>query len=120
MRNFRVFINDVARKPPFIMPFIGVAHILWLLWAIWGNRYFPIISMPWLQVIWLIAYIVCWVAACDLRKWGALGYILLTLLNVSLYLLIKDVYHRDMYVSNLFLLDGMFSFFLLYFFKLFH
>jgi hypothetical protein len=120
MRNFKTFVTDVARKPPQIMPFVAIAHVLWLVYTIWGLRYISVSSIEWLQVLWLLAYTTCWVAACDLRRWGALTYILLTLANTSLYLLLHTVYEREAYMSSLFLLDGMFSFYLLLFYKRFN
>ncbi len=119
MRGFKAFVVDVARKPPVVMPFVGVAHILWLLWTIWQNRYTQINGVEWLQVLWMLAYTISWIAACDLKKWGAIVYILLTVLNVSLFLAIKNGYDRSVYTSNLFLLDAMFSFYLLLFYKRF-
>lgn len=117
-RGFKGFITDVARKPPIIMPLVAVAHVLGLMWIIFhtnaGN-----IEMQWLQIVWMVAYTASWIAACDLRKWGAFSYIVLTLVNVTLYLTVKNFYDRDFYMSNLFLIDGMFSFFLLFYYKQF-
>lgn len=119
MRSFSSFLKDVTRKPPHMMPFVALAHVLWLLWTIWGLRYISVASIEWVQALWLIGYTVTWIAACDLRKWGALGYMLLTLLNVCLFLLLKNINDRELYMSNLFILDGLFSFFLLFFYKRF-
>jgi hypothetical protein len=119
MRTFKNFVRDVATKPPVVMPFVGLAHVLWLVWAIWQNRFVPLHGVEWLQVLWMLAYTVSWIAACDLKKWGALCYILLTMLNVCLFLIMKNSYDRSVYTSNLFLLDGMFSFYLLLFYKRF-
>lgn len=120
MRNFKTFVIDVVRKPPQIMPFVALAHMLWLLYTIWGLRYIHISSIEWLQVLWLAAYTTSWIAACDLRRWGALCYILLTIGNTSLYLILHNVYDREAYMSSLFLLDGIFSFYLLFFYKRFN
>jgi len=115
-RTLTQFVRDVFKKPPVIMPYVALAHIFWLLWTVWmcvtGS-----FALLWLQVGWMIAYTVCWVAACDLRRWGAVGYILLTVLNTTIFLVVKSVYTRDIYTSNLFLLDALFSFYLVFFYR---
>jgi|ERR1043165_3509750 hypothetical protein len=118
-RGIKGFFIDVARKPPLVMPFVGIAHVLWLLWVLWQCRVSPIGSIEWLQVLWLAAYSISWIAACDLRKWGALSYMVLALINTSLFLLVKNVNDRELYMSNLFILDAIFSFYLLFFYKRF-
>jgi hypothetical protein len=107
-RSLVQFLRDVAKKPPVMMPFIAAAHLFWLLWTIW---------MLWLQVGWMLGYTIFWIAACDLRRWGAIGYILLTVLNTSIFLGVKSIYTRDIYTSNLFILDALFSFYLVFFYR---
>lgn len=119
MRAPKQILIDLVRKPPMIMPMIAIAHILWLVWTVWGNRLLPFGSIEWLQALWLVAYTVFWLAACDLKRWGAIGYLLLSVGNITIYLLVKDVYMRQMYLSNLFIVDVLFSFFLMFSFKKF-
>jgi hypothetical protein len=114
MRNIKTLITDIVRKPPLLMPFVAGAHLLGLFWVVWGLRAVPIGNIEWLQAVWMLAYAICWLAACDLRQWGATGYILLSVINVVLYVFIKNPNNRDLYVSNLFILDVLFSLFLLY------
>lgn len=115
-RSLVQFLRDVAKKPPVMMPFIAAAHLFWLLWTIWmcatGS-----FAMLWLQVGWMLGYTIFWIAACDLRRWGAIGYILLTVLNTSIFLGVKSIYTRDIYTSNLFILDALFSFYLVFFYR---
>ena len=67
----------------------------------------------------MAGYTLFWLAACDLRKWGAMGYIILTLINASIYLAIRNgKVPRDL-MSNMFLLDGLFSVFLVFYYKRF-
>ena len=99
-----------------MMPYVAAAHVLWLLWTVW-TCLSASIGVLWLQALWMAAYTICWVAACDLRKWGAIGYVLLTVANTSIYLGVKNVYDRDLYASNLFILDALFSFYLIVFFR---
>lgn len=118
MRSFKGFVTDVARKPPVVMPYVALVHVLWLLWTIGQSVQMPF-GIQWLQVIWMLVYTTAWVAACDLKKWGAIIYILLSITNTAIFLLAKDIYSRDMYTSNLFVIDGLFSFYLLLYFKKF-
>ncbi len=120
MRSAKAFVTDLFTKPPSILfPLVGLAHVLWLLWTIWSDRYVPFIDPARLQILWILGYTIFWLAACDMRKWGALGYMFLTLLNIVIFLTATTLYARDMYMSNLFLIDGVFSFFLLFYFKRF-
>ena len=119
MRNFKQVITDLIKKPPMLFPFIALAHLLWLVWTIWNNTSVPVGGVEWLQVLWLLVYTICWLAACDLRKWGAIGYMLLTMTNVVIFLTARTVYARDVYMSSIFLIDVMFCFFLLLYYKRF-
>lgn len=110
------FLADVAGKPPVVMPFAAVVHVLWLSWTVWTCMAGPM-GLAWLQVAWMLSYTVCWVAACDARKWGIFGYVLLTLVNTALHAGVKSIYQREMYTSSLFLVDVLFSFYLVLFFR---
>jgi hypothetical protein len=119
LRSLKEFIVDLVRKPPILFPLVGLFHILWLFWTIWDDRFLAFPGIEWLQVLWMIGYTVCWLAVCDLRKWGALGYIALTVLNVALHFAVKNGKVSELYMSNLFLVDGIFSLFLVFYYKLF-
>jgi len=99
-----------------MMPYVALAHVFWLLWTLWmcitGSS-----TVLWLQAAWMLAYAIFWIAACDLRRWGAISYILITILNTCIFLVVKNVYTRDIYTSNLFLLDALFSFYLVFFYR---
>ena len=116
MRSFKQFTVDIVKKPPLSFPLIGLFHLLLLLWTVWDDRKEPF-DIVWLEVAWLVGYTFFWIAACDLRKWGAMGYFLLTLLNISLYLATRNHKIPQGYFSNMFLLDGLFSIFLLFSYK---
>jgi hypothetical protein len=118
-RTFKQYLSDITRKPLILFPLVALAHILWLLWIVWGNRHVPIYDIEWLQAAWMLGYTIFWIGACDYRKWGALGYIVLTLLNMILFVAVKNINLRELYMSPIFLLDDLFSFFLLFFFKRF-
>jgi hypothetical protein len=119
MRSLKELVTDLVKKPPMLFPLVGLFHILWLLWTFWTCHDEPFPDLIWLELAWAIGYTAFWLAACDMRKWGAIGYILLTLLNVSLYMAVRNGQISRDYLSNMFLLDGLFSVFLLYYFKRF-
>ena len=115
-------IVDLAKKPPILFPLVGLFHIVWFLitfWSLVSDKHVPFGGVEWLQVLWFGGYTFFWLVVCDMKRWGALGYILLTLLNVSLYLAIRNGKISAVYLSNMFLLDGVFSFFLLFYYKRF-
>ena len=119
MRSFKEFIVDIAKKPPILFPLVGLFHLFWLLWTIWSDHNEPFPGIVWLQVLWLAAFTFFWIGTCDLRKWGALGYIILTIVDTSVYLAVRNNMLSEMYISNIFLIDGLFSVFLLYYYKQF-
>ncbi len=102
-----------------MFPLVGLFHVLWLLWTVWDDRLVPFPGIEWLQVLWMFVYTLFWIAACDMRKWGALGYIALTLINLSFNFAVKNNKVSILYMSNMFLLDGIFSLFLIYYYKIF-
>lgn len=116
MRNLKTFVTDVVRKPPMVLPFVALAHVLALVWtAIHASSANDIIEMAW-----ILAHTICWLAACDLRIWGVHGYLAITVANTLMYLSLKNVYDRDMYTSDLFLIDAVFGIFLVLYYKKFH
>lgn len=119
MQSFKAFFTGIIRKPPILFPIVGLFHILWLLWTIWDDRHVPFPDVVWLELVWMVGYTTFWLAACDLRKWGALGYVLLTMLDVlfSLAAYYGKIGHS--YPSNMFLLDVVFSMFILFYYKRF-
>jgi hypothetical protein len=119
VRNFKGFVVDIVTKPPILFPLVALFHILWLLWTIWSDRAVPFPDVAWLEVLWMVCYTVFWIGACDFKKWAAVGYILTMLLNASLYLAISNGKLSREYMSNMFLLDGLFAFFLVFYFKRF-
>ncbi len=119
MRSFKELTTDLIKKPPMLFPLVGLFHVLWLLLFIVLDYKEPFPNIVWLGVVWTLGYTVFWLAACDLRKWGALGYIALTLINTVLYYIpFKGGVHTE-YGSNMPLIDGLFSFFLVFYYRRF-
>ena len=119
MRTIREFTIDIVKTPPIAFPLIGLFHILWFLWIIYSDRYEPFPDLVWFEVLWMTGYTIFWFAACDMRKWGARGYIIMTLINAVCFILARFHIISTDYVSNMFVLDVLFSMILVYYYKKF-
>ncbi len=107
-------------KPPVVMPLVAMAHVVALVYTlVTAVQLGAGAAWYWLQPLWLLLYTVCWLGACCLRKWGMYTYLLLTIINSVSHIAIKDLYWKDVVSSNLFLVDILFSFFLIIYFKRF-
>lgn len=120
MRNFGTFIRDVIRKPPVIFPWIALFHVVMLAYVLWIFHTEPLFSVGWLQPLWMLGYTVCWLFVCDMRRWAAYGYMLLTSVNLLLYAFSGDVILRDLYTSALLLIDAGFCVFIMIYFRRIH
>lgn len=118
MNKVTVWLTGLWKKPPFIFPCIAIGHLFWLGITSYGLKDSPF-GKEWIGLAWLLAYTVCWIAVCDLRKWGAMGYVIITMLNQGLYLAFSSDIERKIYCSSLWMIDIMFCFFILFFFKKF-
>ena len=119
MRNFKTLLQDVATKPPLIFPFIALFHLFSVFYVLYTAdvKEFGIAEL--ISIAWMAGFTIFWLGACDLKKWGAWGYMGLTLLDALLFIALKTTYDRKVYVSSIFIIDGIFSFFLLFFYKRF-
>lgn len=102
-----------------LFPLVALGHIIWLLLLVWNVRAEPMGSYAWIDVYWMLAFTACWIGVSDLRKWGAIGYVLLTIVNITIFLAVKDVFLNRAYRSSLFEVHILLCFFLLVYFKRF-
>jgi hypothetical protein len=116
LSDLKTFIKGVTTKPPLIFPLVALAHLLWLVYSLWAARTATVANMEWIQPLWMVGHATFWIFTCDGRKWAAMGYILLSCLNLALYFGLLR-YQRDMYTSPMFPTDLMFSFFVLFFYR---
>jgi hypothetical protein len=119
MRNIKQFITDLIKKPPMIFPFIGGFHLFWLVRTALHTRAATLTSDT-IQLAWMTGYTLFWLAMCDLRKWGAWGYMILTAVDLGLFFLPKSAYDRDLYTSSLLGMNVVFCLFILLYFKRFN
>jgi hypothetical protein len=119
MRSAKQFLSDIIKKPPMLFPLVGLFHVLWLLWVLWGAHDEPFPNIVWLQVLWMTVYTFLWLAICDLRKWALYCYVFLAVLNTLLFLAARKGMISPDYYSDILWVDLLFSIFLLYYFKKF-
>jgi len=118
VRDIRTFARDIIKKPPVIFPWVALFHFVMLVYQLWLYHDSPFPSIDWLQPGWMLAYTMLWLFVCDMRKWAALSYIAISMLNLLLYLNVMGV-QLNIYSSPIYLIDILFSFFLLFFYKRF-
>lgn len=118
MRSIKTFARDILKKPPVIFPWVALFHIAMLLFQVWLYHDSPFPSKDWIQPAWMLVYTIAWLFVCDMRKWAALLYIALSMGNLVLYLNTVNT-HISPYYSPIYLIDMLFSFFLLFYYKRF-
>lgn len=121
MRNLKTFIKDISTKPPLLFPLVALFHVLATLYIVWDVSDAPWPGMEWLNPLWMLAYTICWIAASDLRKWGGISYIILTVADLAILFATNSLNtgRADLYSSPLFPLDVIFCFFVLFYYKRF-
>ncbi|MGN6568181.1 MAG: hypothetical protein ACTHJ0_09525 [Flavipsychrobacter sp.] len=116
MRDIKTFVRDLIKKPPQLFPLVALFHIAMLIYTIWndiGESYL------WIQILWIVGYTIFWFFICDMRKWAAIGYLSLTVIDLILRFALKSPNDLAIYVSDMFILDVLFSFFVLFYYKRF-
>ena len=118
MRDLKTFLKDITIQPPVLFPTVAFVHVLWLLWTIWSVIQQPGLSTE-INVLWMLAYTTFWIATADMRKWGAIGYVLVTTIDIILYFTVHTKGVMLDYGSPIFILDILFCFFIMFYFKRF-
>jgi hypothetical protein len=113
------FLKRILRKPPLVFPWILLFHLFILCYTIWSYSEFPFPSEAWIAPLWLLVYTLCWLFVCDLRKWAAIAYLLLTMINMALSFFLKNATDLAVYTPPFLLIYILFSFFILFYFKRF-
>jgi hypothetical protein len=113
------FFKRIIRKPPVLFPLVALFHFIWLGYSIWNYSSEPFPSAAWIQPLWILAYAVSWLFVCDMKKWAALVYIGLTMLNLVLRFVLKSPTDLSNFTDTLFPIDVLFSFFLLFYYRQF-
>jgi hypothetical protein len=118
VRNIKTFFKDIAEKPPLLFPLVVLFHLIMFLYTLWSVHDAPFPAMEWMQPLVTFVFLFFWVAACDLRKWGAFIYILITAADLLLLYVMKYPTYRYE-ITRLAPEDAVFSFFLMFYYKRF-
>jgi hypothetical protein len=119
VRTVKGLFIDIIHKPPLLFPLVALFHLFMLIYSTWIVHTEPFPSIRYLQPLWLFAYTICWIFVCDMRRLAALGYIMVTILNIILLVTIKSRDMKELYTASLFPMDILFSFFVLFYYKRF-
>lgn len=111
--------KDMITKPPVVFPLVALFHIIMLLISIITMVQQPAATTE-ISCLWMLGYTVFWVATTAMRKWGAMGYVLTTAANVVTWYAFQGQPSQQLaYVSNIFLIDIIFSFFVIIYYRRF-
>lgn len=111
------------KNMPIIFPLTGLFLLAMFLFETWSWIGEDGVSALYkLRPVVLLAYFVFWSAACLKKKWGAMAFLILTILNVSFYFFAPDMMLKRAIGDILFKplpINLLFSFLLLFFFRKF-
>ena len=97
---------------------MALFHIVLLVWTGYSAIQQPGLSTG-ISVLWMLGYTVCWLATSDMHKWGAMTYVGVTTVSIILYFTVHDHYSWLAYASPIFILDILFCFFIMFYYKRF-
>lgn len=117
MSDTRTLIKDLITKPPVAFPLVALFHILIFIWSLTTLAQAPGTATE-LNSLWLLGYTIFWLGATALRKWGGIGYILVTAADIVTWYTL-DAHHKNLYTSSLFLISIVFSFFVIVYYRRF-
>lgn len=113
------FYKRIWQKPPILFPLVALFHVALLLYMVYDTIADPVGGWILMQPVIMLLYTVFWLFACDMKKWAAIGYILLTTANLALRFVLKDPSALNNFTDTLFPADALFTFFLMFYFKRF-
>jgi hypothetical protein len=118
LRDIKVFISDIFRKPPILFPLVAVFHVVWFFICLLSLVQQPGTS-TYVGMLWMLVYSIFWIGVADQRKWAAMGYIGITVVDIIIWYMAYAHGTTSPYQSPLFLIDILFSFFIMFYFKRF-
>lgn len=116
--DIKANIKDFFTKPPVVFPLVALFHLLLLILSVVSLISAPATATE-IGAAWMLAYTLFWLAASTMRKWGAIGYILVTVADILTWYAVKDPHLRDFYNSSLFLISIVFSLFIVIYYRRF-
>lgn len=113
------FIKRLWSKPPQLFPLAALFHIAMLLLSVYNYHDEPFPSIMWVQPLYLLCFTIAWIFICDMKRWAAYAYTILTIINLILRLSLKDTSYINAFTDALFPADVLFTFFVILHFKKF-
>jgi len=115
------FLGRYFSNLPIFFPLIGLFHIGLAVYEAWywiGDD--SVSRLYWLRPAVLLLYALFWCGACMLKKWAGIGYVVLSVINVSFHLFGPDIMLKRAIGDLLFVpipANLLFAFLLLFYFK---
>lgn len=113
------FFKRIWQRPPVVFPLVALFHVVMLVYNVWIFRSEPFPSEGWVFPGIFFLYTICWLFVCDLKRWAAFGYVILTATSIILRYTLKDWAKIELYADTLFPYDILFTFFIMFFYKRF-
>lgn len=102
-----------------VFPLVALFHIILFVITLVTFVQQPALATG-LNCLWMLGYTTFWLGTTAMRKWGAMGYVLVTAANVvTWYGLQSDPMRQGLYTSSIFLVDLIFSFFVIIYYRRF-
>ncbi|RYD57342.1 MAG: hypothetical protein EOP56_08520 [Sphingobacteriales bacterium] len=104
-------------KPPALFPWVALFHLF-----ITGHAIYTFIGEPleaWAYPLSFVLYTILWFFVCGLHRWAAWGYIALTSVNLLLHYYLVNSGGWYAFSGAMSLIDVLFSFFILVFYRRF-
>jgi len=114
------FFKRIYKQPPILFPLAALFLIAMTLIAAVTLYPTPLLQRDWLRPLAMLLYSLCWLFVCDMKKWAAAGFIVMTVICLALQYFAPADSAGRIFASGLFPLDMVLSFFVLLYFKRFH
>ncbi|MBS1773669.1 MAG: hypothetical protein JST82_12485 [Bacteroidetes bacterium] len=108
-------IDKFIKQPPIVFPLVALFHIALLGYSIYNASTELLSSVLWLQPVWMLCLSFAWLFSCAMKKWAALVYVGLVVVDIALHLFDKDGHVG----SLLYFYDVLFAMILMAYFKRF-
>ncbi len=118
MRDLKTFFKDITTKPPVVFPLVALFHVVLLLLSLYSMMQ-QFGTSTGISVLWMLAYTTSWIATTDMRKWGAMSYVVITVVGIVIFLTAKQRSTWISYETPMFISDMLFCFFIMFYFKRF-
>lgn len=117
--NDAIFVKRIFSKPPAIFPWLGVFQLAMTLHAVWTLLSIPVTQIDWLRPLSLAIYTTLWFIVCDMKRWAAIGYTVMTAACILMRFYAAPDTALSIFGDAFFPVDILMCFFIMYFFRKF-